>query len=126
MSRSAAYDWKKADHEFEKDWQAAEETGTDALEDEARRRAMDGVDKPVFYKGQRCGYVREYSDTLLIFTLKARRPEKYREVPQPGAGGQDTLRELLAESREQWRKENAIEAELRSPNEAIRTPAAGA
>ena len=32
-----------------------------------------------WYKGQPGGYVREYSDLLLMFRLKALRPEKYRE-----------------------------------------------
>ena len=35
--------------------------------------------KPVFHKGEQCGVVREYSDTLMIFLLKARDPAKYRE-----------------------------------------------
>jgi len=30
--------------------------------------------KPVYYQGEQCGEVREYSDTLLIFILKARDP----------------------------------------------------
>ena len=49
-----------------------------------------GVDEPVFYQGAQCGAVRKYSDTLLIFMLKARRPEKYREranVELTGQGG---------------------------------------
>ena len=33
----------------------------------------------MFYKGAVCGHVRRYSDTLLMFLLKAHRPEKYRE-----------------------------------------------
>ena len=38
------------------------------------------VQKPVgWYKGKPGGTVREYSDILLIFLLKALRPEKYRE-----------------------------------------------
>ena len=49
------------------------------LEDEARRRALQGVEKPVFREGRQVGTVTEYSDTLLIFLLKARRPEKFRD-----------------------------------------------
>ena len=38
------------------------------------------MEKPVgWYKGKPGGYVREYSDVLLMFRLKALRPEKYRE-----------------------------------------------
>ena len=50
------------------------------LEAEADRRAVEGVVKPLFYKGQRLPVeVREYSDVLLMFRLKALRPEQYRE-----------------------------------------------
>jgi hypothetical protein len=49
------------------------------LEDEAKRRAHDGIDEPVFYQGEKCGVVRKYSDNLLIFMLKARRREKFSE-----------------------------------------------
>jgi transposase len=59
--RRTVYDWRDADPEFKKRWDEAIEDGTDTLEDAARARALDT------------------SDTLLIFTLKARRPEKYRE-----------------------------------------------
>ncbi|MHC5536960.1 hypothetical protein ACYOEI_01645 [Singulisphaera rosea] len=51
----------------------------DTLESEARRRALDGVEKPVFYRGQKCGAIREYSDALLMFLMKAARPERFRE-----------------------------------------------
>lgn len=79
ISRVAAYDWRAADPSFAIEWETAIESGTDELEEEARRRALEGVKKPVFHKGEKVGFVNEYSDTLLIFLLKARRPEKYRE-----------------------------------------------
>lgn len=79
LPRRTAYNWRGADEQFAKDWDAAVERGTDALEDEAVRRAREGTLRPVFYEGKVCGHVREFSDTLLIFMLKARRPEKYRE-----------------------------------------------
>jgi transposase-like protein len=79
IARSTAYEWRDSDPEFKARWDEALEAGIDAMEDEAHRRAVEGVDKPVFYQGEVCGEVREYSDTLLIFQLKARRPEKYRE-----------------------------------------------
>lgn len=33
----------------------------------------------MFYQGEQCGTIREYSDTLAIFLLKAHKSEKYRE-----------------------------------------------
>jgi hypothetical protein len=53
--------------------------GVAALEDEARRRAYEGWEEPVWHKGVNCGTVRKFSDTLLIVLLKAHMPEKYRE-----------------------------------------------
>lgn len=59
---------------------AAHEQAIEALELEARRRAVEGVEEPVgWYKGVPGGYVKRYSDVLLIFLLKGARPEKYRE-----------------------------------------------
>lgn len=79
VTRSVVYEWRAQDKDFEKAWDAALELGSDALEDEAIRRAHDGVLKPVYQKGHRCGTIREYSDTLLIFMLKARRPKRFRD-----------------------------------------------
>lgn len=79
LTRARAYEWRAADRVFAQAWDEAVESGTDELEEEARRRAFSGVDEPVFYQGDECGTVRKYSDTLLIFLLKGRRPDKYRE-----------------------------------------------
>lgn len=66
--------------EFARAWDNAMEVAIDALEAEARRRAVDGTLEPVgWYKGESGGKVRRYSDTLLIVLLKGHRPEKYRE-----------------------------------------------
>jgi hypothetical protein len=82
LTRTRAYEWRAADPLFAEAWDEAVEFGTDELEEEARRRAFSGVDEPVFYQGEMCGEVRKYSDTLLIFLLKGRRPDKYRERVQ--------------------------------------------
>lgn len=79
LPRRTVYNWREADPHFAEAWDEALELGTDALEDEAIRRALHGTDKPVYQGGKRVGAVREFSDTLLIFMLKAKRPEKYKE-----------------------------------------------
>ena len=61
VSRTTAWTWRQQDEAFALAYHDAEEHGTDSLEQVARRRAVEG------------------SDTLLIFLLKARRPEKYRD-----------------------------------------------
>ena len=79
LGRQNAYDYRDRDPVFAAEWDTAMETATDLLELECRRRALHGCDKPVFYQGEECGVIREYSDTLAIVLLKAHRPEKFRE-----------------------------------------------
>lgn len=112
VSRYTAYKWRKGMPDFEAAWDEAMKAGLLALEDEAHRRAFEGVDKPLTHQGQftylrdfgaidpetgqpypphmapvlrdtnghpRFATMKEYSDTLAIFLLKAHNPEKYRE-----------------------------------------------
>lgn len=60
IGRRTAYDLRQRDETFAVDWADAIEEGTDHLIAAARKRAIDG------------------SDTLLMFLIKARRPE-FRE-----------------------------------------------
>lgn len=79
VSRVGAYKHAEASEAFEEAWDDARAQYVERLEKEADRRAVEGTEKPVFYKGDECGRILEYSDTLLIFRLKALDPEKYRE-----------------------------------------------
>lgn len=79
LSRASAYRLRRSDEVFAAAWTEAREAGTDALEDEAVRRATQGVEEEVFYGGKPVGTQRKYSDALLQFLLKARRPEKFRD-----------------------------------------------
>lgn len=90
ISRTAAY---KLYHDpiatdFKQVWDDALEIATDDLELEARRRGQKGVLEPVYYQGEKVGQIRRYSDTLLIFLLKAHRPEKFRDNVDITSGGQ--------------------------------------
>lgn len=76
LSRATLYRTRKSDAVFSQQWDDAFEAGTDSLEAEAQRRAM-GYDVPVHWQGKQIGSVKAYSDTLLIFLLKARAPLKY-------------------------------------------------
>jgi hypothetical protein len=76
FTRNAAYDWRKDDPEFLRDWEDAIEAGT-------------GVEKPVFQKGELVGHVQEYSDTLMIFLLKGRNPNKFKERVHAEHTGKD-------------------------------------
>jgi hypothetical protein len=79
IARQRHHEWVKADPAYLADFLIAQEQAIDALESEARRRAVNGVEKPVYQGGKLVGSVQEYSDTLLIFLLKGARPDKYRE-----------------------------------------------
>ena len=79
VHRTAAYKHRQTDKQFSQQWDEALERGADVLEDEARRRALEGVDEPVFYKGEKVGTVKKYSDLCLIFLLKGLRPQRWRE-----------------------------------------------
>jgi hypothetical protein len=86
LPRRTIYDWRNADTEFRTAWDDALEYGSDRLEDEAFRRAHDGVEKPLVSGGKLVKdddgvslRIREYSDTLMCLLLKSRRPEKYRD-----------------------------------------------
>ena len=79
MSRAAAYKARRTNKRFADKWEEAIDVATDAMELEARRRAMSGVEEPIYYKGQQVGYARKYSDILLMFLIKAQRPAKYRD-----------------------------------------------
>src|SRR6267142_3657277 len=79
VSRPTAYTYRNTVPMFREAWDEALEASIEQLEQEARRRALEGVNEPVFYKGDVCGVIRKYSDTLAIFLLQAHRPEKYRD-----------------------------------------------
>jgi hypothetical protein len=68
ISLRLAYARQKEDPEFAAQWAEAYASGTNALEDKARDRAM--ID----------------SDTLMMFLLKSRDPARYREPKDVGSG----------------------------------------
>ncbi len=89
MSRYAVYKWRKDHPDFAEAWDEAAKVSVYTLEDEAMRRAVDGVAEPVYYKGERIDTIAKYSDTLLIFLLKGLAPEKYRDNLRAELTGED-------------------------------------
>ena len=61
------------------------------FEDTARRRAVEGTERPVFQAGKLVGHTREYSDNMLIRFLE-RRDASWRQaksqIEVTGAGGE--------------------------------------
>ena len=90
LVRVYLYQARKNDPEFAAEWEEAAKIGAARLEDEARLRAVEGWQEPVWYQGVQCGTVRKFSDTLLICLLKAHHPDKYRENIKQTVEGGDT------------------------------------
>lgn len=94
VARSTVYEERRASEEFAAAWDEVEERSTQELEREAFRRAYEGwIEREEFFlkdDGEKVPTltVRKFSDTLMIFLLKARRPAVYRErVEHTGPGG---------------------------------------
>jgi hypothetical protein len=83
--RRTHYNKLKSDPVYRKAFEEAEERAAQTLEDEAVRRAVTGVRRPVMYEGKpvklgrRTLYVTTYSDVLLLALLKRFRPAFYRD-----------------------------------------------
>jgi hypothetical protein len=87
VSPNTVYAWREHDAEFTLLEQQARNVFADNLEAEAVRRAWHGALKPIYQQGVLVGSVAETSDVLLMFLLKAVRPEKYRERVQQEVSG---------------------------------------
>lgn len=100
VARTTPYAWRERHPDFAKEWDAAKEVLADNIEGALYDRAVHGVVKYHFHKGQLVGgwmldgqivaegtggaeFVpftwREFDTTAAIFLLKALRPDKYRE-----------------------------------------------
>lgn len=104
VARITVYEWRDAFAEFAEAWDKAKQLGIDALEDEAHRRAFEGNERAVFHQGMECGTVREYSDTLAIFLLKAHKPNKYRENANLHVTGNLDLAQRILDARKRCTK----------------------
>jgi hypothetical protein len=88
VNRTLLYKWRTRSPAFTAAWNDAVMTAIDLLEDEALRRAVYGVERPVFYRGKQVGAVTTYSDRLLMLLLQrhdARLQRINRPMPLPPA-----------------------------------------
>lgn len=87
--------------EFGEAFEEALERATDRLEAEARRRAVEGIEKGVYYQGAQVDTERVYSDSLMALFLKAKRRRQFgdkTEVSGPGGAPlQVTVRKFAPE-----------------------------
>lgn len=100
VDRKTVSNWRKADPEFDAAFLSAEEDAADRLEQEAFRRAHDGVRKYVISRGalvmvdDGAGGTTPliehvYGDTLMHVLLRARRPDKFRDRASVEHTGKD-------------------------------------
>jgi hypothetical protein len=80
ISRQSHYDWMAGDPAYEPKFRQAMREATDVLREAAWTRAVDGVETTIFDKnGVAVGESVKYSDTLLIFLMKAASPGEFRD-----------------------------------------------
>lgn len=87
ISTSTAYEHRKTDAVFAAMWAEAQALAADSLEYALRRRAMEGVREPLFYKGEpiidpatgQQAYKVTYPEASHMFLLRGAKPEKYRD-----------------------------------------------
>ncbi len=87
--RRRVYDWRSTDERFGADFESARAEAVEHLENEAYRRAVEGVAEPVYQGGGQVGTVTKFSDSLLTLLLKANAPDKYRERSSVEHTGKD-------------------------------------
>lgn len=120
VSRNAVYRLKGRDITFSDLWNEAVDTSVDALEIEARRRAIRGYKKPVWYKGKQVGTITEYSDRLLELLLKAHRPDKFRERVEHSTGQSSGEAEQMRELIQAARNDPKLKKLIRDTEDQIR------
>jgi len=74
---STVYRYRAKVERFRTQWDEAVNEALDQLEAALMERALQGVEKKVFFGGKACGTVRHYSDALAMFMLRSKRPEIY-------------------------------------------------
>lgn len=111
INRATVYRWLD-DETFQQHYKRAMGQVTQVLEDEAIRRATDGVTKGIYYQGTKVGTERVYSDGLMQFLLRGAAPEKYRERSDVSGSVNHThkwtgtMEELLATYRQLQKKKD--------------------
>lgn len=77
-SRARIREAIQADDDLVAQLEEARGRGPETIREEIRRRAIDGVEEPVFHNGDVVGSVTKYSDRMLAMMAKANLPE-YRD-----------------------------------------------
>lgn len=79
VSVTTYYNFKRENPDFAERVIDAFDSANDVLEYTAYHRAVHGVDKGIYHDGEKIATEKRFSDGLLMFLLKGRRPEKFRD-----------------------------------------------
>ena len=86
LSRTAIYNLRNREDEagaaFRAAWDARLRQAVAVLAETAFDRAINGVEEPVFHKGEQIGTRIRHNDRLLMFLLKSLDPETYAARPR--------------------------------------------
>ena len=118
IAHSTYYEWLKNDPVFVDAVEDAREFHIEGLEIAADRRASEGIRRYKFYQGKpilhpetgKPYYEHIYSDVLLIFLLKALKPEMYREGYEVKQSDEEINRDIeaaIASLKATWERERA-------------------
>jgi len=89
MSDTSAYELRDrpCGADFRRACDIALESQLDRVEHSAVERSINGVVRPIFYKGEKVGEYRHFDERLTMFLLRSRRPARYgkwlEKAPQP-------------------------------------------
>jgi len=108
LSRRRVARLRDEDAEFAAAYDEAMDDAADRLEEEAWRRALEGVPQPVMKGGQvvldpdtgKAMTIRRYSDALLVMLLRGNKPDKFLRrtgAPTAAADQDNILREIAAD-----------------------------
>lgn len=124
VSRSAVYHLLDRSEAFRAAFALAYREGGDILEDECFRRAVKGVEKPVYQGGHLVGLVQEYSDGMAQFMLKGRKPEVYdrQHIQEHHVTGEIDLIARLNAGRDRVARDATGDAETRRDGDAETPP----
>lgn len=92
MTPRSCYNLRRESPQFAAAWEAALAHGASKLVDLAFDRAIHGSDEPVFDgNGRRVGRRMRQNDRLMMFLLRAYRPERFRHAHRDGRATDETL-----------------------------------
>ena len=75
IDTSQIYRAKRRDPDFAAEWRAALQSAYDRIEGELLERALGGYDRPIVWKGEQTGRIRQQDTTLMLRLMTMHRQE---------------------------------------------------